>query len=79
MSAWTWLIPAIAIALLVAAGVAWASFALLLVSLVVVVGLAKMLSPTIELVVEAAGAPGAVPGFSFPYAGAVACLALTRL
>lgn len=41
---------------------AWASFGLLLVSLVVVVGLAKMLSPTIERGVEAAGAPKAVIG-----------------
>lgn len=41
---------------------AWASFALLLLSLVVVVGLAKMLSPTIERTVEAARAPRAVVG-----------------
>ncbi|HXZ96047.1 MAG TPA: ionic transporter y4hA [Burkholderiales bacterium] len=41
---------------------AWASFALLLVSLVVVVGLAKMLSPTIEHAVAVAGAPRAVVG-----------------
>jgi Ca2+:H+ antiporter len=41
---------------------AWASFGLLLVSLVAVVGLAKMLSPTIERVVDAAGAPRAVIG-----------------
>ena len=41
---------------------AWASFALLLVSLVVVVGLAKMLSPTIEHSVAAMGAPRAVVG-----------------
>src|SRR5204863_2991602 len=41
---------------------AWASFALLLVSLVSVVGLAKMLSPTIERAVEAANAPRAVVG-----------------
>ena len=41
---------------------AWASFALLLVSLVVVVGLAKMLSPTIESAVVMAGAPKAVVG-----------------
>lgn len=41
---------------------AWASFGLLLVSLVAVVGLAKMLSPTIESAVEAAGAPRAVIG-----------------
>ena len=36
---------------------AWASFGLLLVSLVAVVGLAKVLSPTIEHAVEAANAP----------------------
>jgi Ca2+:H+ antiporter len=41
---------------------AWASFGWLLVSLVSVVGLAKMLSPTIERAVEAAGAPEAVIG-----------------
>jgi Ca2+:H+ antiporter len=41
---------------------AWASFALLLVSLVIVVGLAKMLSPTIEHSVAAMGAPRAVVG-----------------
>jgi Ca2+:H+ antiporter len=41
---------------------AWASFGLLLVSLVGVVGLAKMLSPTIEHVVDAVGAPRAVIG-----------------
>ena len=41
---------------------AWASFALLLVSLVAVVGLAKALSPTIEATVRAAGAPVAVIG-----------------
>ena len=41
---------------------AWASFGLLLVSLVTVVGLAKMLSPTIERGVEAAAAPRAVIG-----------------
>ena len=40
----------------------WASFGLLLVSLVVVVGLAKMLSPTIEQAVDAAGAPRSVVG-----------------
>jgi Ca2+:H+ antiporter len=45
-------------------GAAWASFGLLLVSLVAVVGLAKMLSPTIEHVVEAAGAPRAVVGIA---------------
>jgi Ca2+:H+ antiporter len=43
-------------------GQAWASFGLLLLSLVTVVGLAKMLSPTIERVVEAASAPKAVVG-----------------
>ena len=43
-------------------GEAWASFGLLLVSLVAVVGLAKMLSPTIERAVEAANAPRAVVG-----------------
>ena len=37
-------------------GEAWVSFGLLLVSLVTVVGLAKMLSPTIEQAVEAANA-----------------------
>src|SRR5580765_8058100 len=42
--------------------VAWASFGLLLVSLVAVVGLAKMLSPTIEGAVEAADAPRTVVG-----------------
>lgn len=41
---------------------AWASFALLLVSLVAVVGLAKTLSPGIEAAVAAAGAPAAVVG-----------------
>jgi Ca2+:H+ antiporter len=41
---------------------AWASFVLLLVSLVSVVGLTKMLSHTIEEAVEAAGAPKAVVG-----------------
>jgi len=41
---------------------AWVSFGLLLVSLVAVVGLAKMLSPTIERAVEAANAPRAVVG-----------------
>jgi len=40
----------------------WVSFGLLLVSLVVVVGLAKVLSPTIERGVEAAGAPRATVG-----------------
>ena len=41
---------------------AWASFVFLLVSLVVVVGLAKALSPAIEVAVAAAGAPAAVVG-----------------
>jgi Ca2+:H+ antiporter len=41
---------------------AWVSFGLLLVSLVAIVGLAKMLSPTIEGGVEAANAPRAVVG-----------------
>lgn len=41
---------------------AWASAGLLLLSLGAVVGLAKMLSPTIEAVVEAAGAPRVVVG-----------------
>ncbi len=41
---------------------AWASFGLLMLSLVVVVGLAKQLSPTIEAAVTAAGAPKAVIG-----------------
>jgi Ca2+:H+ antiporter len=40
----------------------WRSFVLLLVSLVAVVGLAKMLSPTIEHAVVTAGAPRAVIG-----------------
>jgi Ca2+:H+ antiporter len=44
------------------AGQAWASFVLLLVSLVTVVGLAKVLSPAIEAAVDAAGAPQAVIG-----------------
>ena len=43
-------------------GQAWASFGLLLLSLATVVGLAKMLSPTIEQAVEAANAPRAVVG-----------------
>jgi Ca2+:H+ antiporter len=38
------------------------SFGLLLLSLLIVVGLAKMLSPTIERTVEAANAPRAVVG-----------------
>ena len=41
---------------------AWASFGLLFVCLVAVVGLAKMLSPTIEHAVDAAAAPKAVVG-----------------
>jgi Ca2+:H+ antiporter len=44
------------------ARLAWASFGLLLASLVAVVGLAKKLSPTIEHAVEAANAPRAVVG-----------------
>ena len=43
---------------------AWASFGLLLVSLVAVVGLAKMLSPAIEAAVARAGAPKAVIGIA---------------
>lgn len=43
---------------------AWASFGLLLVSLVSVVGLAKQLSPTIEAGVAAMGAPKAVIGIA---------------
>ena len=43
---------------------AWMSFALLVVSLVSVVGLAKLLSPLIERVVEKAGAPKAVIGIA---------------
>ena len=46
------------------AGQAWASFALLLVSLVAVVGLAKVLSPSIESAVRNAGAPPAVVGIA---------------
>jgi Ca2+:H+ antiporter len=41
---------------------AWASFGLLMVSLVAVVGLAKLISPFIEQAVEKAGAPKAVIG-----------------
>ena len=44
------------------ASAAWVSFGLLVVALVAVVGLAKMLSPTIEHAVESAGAPQAVVG-----------------
>jgi len=40
----------------------WSSFGLLLVSLVAVVGLAKMLSPTLERGIEAVGAPKATIG-----------------
>src|SRR5215471_6180252 len=43
-------------------GQAWASFGLLLVALVAVVGLAKALSPAIETAVRSAGAPPAVVG-----------------
>ena len=43
---------------------AWGSFALLLVSLIGVVGLAKVLSPTIEAAVREAGAPTAVIGIA---------------
>jgi len=43
---------------------AWASFGLLLVALVAVVGLAKVLSPTIERGVAAIGAPKAVIGIA---------------
>jgi Ca2+:H+ antiporter len=46
------------------AALAWASFGLLLVSLVAVVGLAKTLSPRIEAMVEQAGAPEAVIGIA---------------
>jgi Ca2+:H+ antiporter len=44
--------------------VTWASFGLLLVSLVSVVGLAKVLTPRIERAVAAAGAPEAVIGIA---------------
>ena len=43
-------------------GQTWTSFALLLVALVAVVGLAKVLSPSIEAAVRHAGAPPAVVG-----------------
>jgi Ca2+:H+ antiporter len=43
---------------------AWASFALLFVALVTVVGLAKALSPSIERGIAAAGAPKAVLGIA---------------
>jgi Ca2+:H+ antiporter len=45
-------------------GQTWASFALLLVALVAVVGLAKVLSPAIESAVRSAGAPPAVVGIA---------------
>ncbi len=45
-------------------GEAWTSFGLLLVSLVAVVGLAKVLSPTIEHAIAMAGAPKAVVGIA---------------
>lgn len=45
-----------------AARQAWLSFGLLILSLVVVVGLAKMLSPVIEGLIEAANAPKVVVG-----------------
>jgi Ca2+:H+ antiporter len=41
---------------------AWASFGLLMVALIAVVGLAKVLSPVIEAAVRDAGAPPAVVG-----------------
>jgi Ca2+:H+ antiporter len=43
---------------------AWASFGLLLVALVAVVGLAKVLSPSIEAAVAASGAPKTVIGIA---------------
>ena len=43
---------------------AWGSFGLLVVSLIAVVGLAKVLSPTIEAAVDAAGAPPSVIGIA---------------
>jgi Ca2+:H+ antiporter len=43
---------------------AWTSFGLMLVALVAVVGLAKVLSPTIEAALAAAGAPPAVLGIA---------------
>jgi Ca2+:H+ antiporter len=46
------------------ARMAWASFGVLLVSLVAVVGLAKTLSPKIEALVVSAGAPKAVIGIA---------------
>jgi Ca2+:H+ antiporter len=46
------------------ARLAWASFTLLLVALIGVIGLAKLLSPAIEAAVERAGAPQAVIGIA---------------
>jgi len=46
---------------------AWASFGLLLVALVTVVGLAKTLSPTIEAGVKAAGAPPETIGVAIAF------------
>ena len=46
------------------AGMAWASLGLLVVSLVAVVGLAKVLSPSLEALVRAAGAPPSVIGIA---------------
>jgi Ca2+:H+ antiporter len=46
------------------AAAAWGSFGILVVSLVTVVGLAKLLSPVIETAVAAAGAPHAVVGIA---------------
>jgi Ca2+:H+ antiporter len=46
------------------ARIAWASFALLVVSLTAVVGLAKVMSPAIETAVEAMGAPRPVIGIA---------------
>jgi len=43
---------------------AWASFALLIVSLAAVVGLAKALAPTIERAMAAVGAPGTLIGIA---------------
>ncbi len=40
----------------------WLSFVLLVISLIVVVGLAKLISPAIEAAVAAAGAPRAIVG-----------------
>jgi Ca2+:H+ antiporter len=44
------------------AGVAWASFGLLVVALLAVIGLAKTLSPTIERGIDSAGLPPTVVG-----------------